>query len=151
MKRAFTFIEILMALIIIAVAGALGLNAYVAIRDDMRLNTLRVRIKQLNVAKQQFIGEYGRLEAERLWGDTSVIPAIAPVNQIGLGEIDTFSNRRYHFLKRYIERPQAAIGEVSPLGTTISTPATINQFYSGTITLDRDNTAVNVIDTISIQ
>ncbi len=133
MKRGFSIIELIIGCLIIGVIASVGLNAYIGLRDKAIVKTAEARLHQLNVAKQQFIAEYGRLEAESMWGN--------PPNNLIAGQADNTSERRYNLLKRYIERPQATLSEFLPLGCTIGaagTPSSVHGTYTATDTRATD-------------
>lgn len=135
MRRGFSIIELIIGCLIVGVIAAVGLNAYIGLRDNAIIKTAEARLHQLNVAKEQFISEYGRLEAERTWKNP-------PDNIIsGSGQTPSDDERRYNLLKRYIERPQAALTEFMPAGCSVVTPADVHGSYSGLDT--KNNKTIN--------
>jgi prepilin-type N-terminal cleavage/methylation domain-containing protein len=122
MKRAFSLVELLVTITVIAIVAGLGLLAFIQSRDNARKNTLQARIRQFNIAKEQYISEFGRLQSEIAWTNAGLQPSP--------------SNARYNLLKRYIERPQQNIAEVVPEGCTLVTPKSVHGLYTGVITLD---------------
>ena len=128
-KHAFSLVELLIVMTIIAGISALGLQAFVHIKDGARKQVLLDRIKQFDIAKQQYLTEWGRMEAESNWTSAAS------------------DDIRYNFLKRYMERPQFSLADATPQGCTIITPANVHGLYSGTIINDSDGYPVTVNDT----
>lgn len=139
MRRAFTLIEMLIVLVLISIVTTLGIQAFVKIRDDARKQTLTARIKQLDIAKEQFIAEYGRLQAETIWAApqlTASYPSSSvPPTFLG-AQTHSDDEERYNLLKRYIERPQDTVANVAPDNCSIITPGNVHTAYQGTIILD---------------
>lgn len=136
MKNGFTLIEIIVTLMIIAIIGAIGVSNLTQIRQKASDRTLQARLTQLEIARKEFIKEYSRLEAERLWANPTDDPNSA---------VDTVPQNRYGLLKRYIERPQNLLSQVPPQGYEITMPATIYLPFQG----ERlsDNTTFSSADT----
>lgn len=124
MKRGFSIIELIVGCLILGVMAAVGLNAYIGLRDNAIAKTAEARLHQLNVAKEQFIAEYGRLEAEAMW--------TTPPNNLISGQTNSVDEKRYNLLKRYIERPQATLAEFLPAGCLVTTPNSVHSTYTGT-------------------
>lgn len=124
MRRGFTIVELIIGCLIIGVIAAVGMNAYINLRDDAISRTAAARLYQLNVAKEQFTAEYGRLEAQNMWS--------SPPNNLIAGQTNSDDEKRYNLLKRYIERPQATLAEFMPAGCTVITPASVYNSYTGT-------------------
>ena len=133
-RRGFTLIEMLVTFLILGIVAAVGINAYINMRDDAITRTVAGRLHQLMIAKEQFITEYGRLEAERIWRTPQTPTANYLVPAMANGQNDTLAERQYNLLKRYIERPQAVLAEFLPAGTTLTTPLNVHGTYTG-----RDN------------
>lgn len=111
--RAFTLIEILLTLVIIGLGVSWGVTNLDKLQRSVSEKTLQGRLKQLGIAKQQFIQESNRVEAEQTWAAT------------------TTSQAHYNILKRYIERPVNSFSEVAPRGCTIITPSSVWNSYTG--------------------
>lgn len=129
MQRGYSLIELIIVCLIIGVVAGMGINAYINMRDDAVNRTVAARLQQLTIAKQQFMSEYGRLEAERIWRT----PTAWTITRAA-GQANTPAEHRYNYMKRYIERPQAALSEFVPAGSTLSVPISIYGTFTG-----RDN------------
>jgi prepilin-type N-terminal cleavage/methylation domain-containing protein len=131
MSRGFTLIEILVVLTIIGIVTAIGVTATNRLRQEATTHMLEARLKQLNIAKGQFIAEWGRIEAELTWADPDRDGNTA----------ETTAQDRYHLLKRYINRPPSTLAEYTPRDCTINTPSSVHALYSGT-----DSTSDTITD-----
>ncbi len=136
-KKAFTLVEMIIVVVLIGLVSTLAVGGFQNIQKDARKRTIAARAQQLNIAKQQYISEFGRLSAETVWA--------SPAGQISLISGQTSSGcaldseRRYNLLKRYIERPQAYLSDCMPEGTTLSTPNTVHGRYRAFLILDSGN------------
>jgi prepilin-type N-terminal cleavage/methylation domain-containing protein len=142
MKRAFSLVELLVTITIIAVVSGLGLLAFIQTRDNARKSTLQARIRQFNIAKQQFVSDFGRLQAKAAWDNPP-----SPQYDVIPGQDNTIDERRYNILKRYIERPQQNLKEVVPEGTVLITPQSVYDLYTGQITMDSNNAQLIIDNT----
>ena len=128
-KKAFSLIELIIVLVIIAIVAGLGVSGLDKMRTQASSKMLQARLKQLNIAKQQFITEWGRIEAQVTWADPDRDGNTA----------ETTDQERYTLLKRYIERPQNSLAEFAPQGCAIITPLSVWDSYTGT-----DSTGANI-------
>ncbi len=117
MNRAFTIIELLIVLSILAVGLGLGLTNLNKIQTETTQKVLVDRLKQLQIAKQQYIQEFGRIEANQGW--TSARGGTEP------------DQACYDLLKRYIERPIKDVSEVVPSGYVLVVPSTVGGIFRG--------------------
>jgi|GEM_PF-2125768 type II secretory pathway pseudopilin PulG len=130
-----SLIEILIVFVIIGIVCTLGVQGLLRLRDDTRVSTVKARIKQLDIAKEQYIAEWGRIEATQNWSNMYRNP---PSGSYIPGQMQDGPEACYNVLKRYIERPQGRLhNDVAPdQGCTIGTPATVLGRYYGVVTLD---------------
>jgi len=152
-RHAFSLIEVLVTFVIIAFACAIGIQGVTQLRDNARRQTMLTRIKQLDIAKEQFIAEYGRAEAESIWTNPQQPPsppAYTPYTTLAsypAGDSDQ-NEYRYAYLKRYIERPSYYLADVSPdSACSVFTPTNVHGTYSGAVTLLGNNsTKIGITD-----
>ncbi len=117
MKHAFTIMELLIVLTILAVGIGLGLTNLNKIQTQTTEKTFVARLKQLQIAKQQYIQEFGRIEAGNAWNAA----------RAGAGA----DQACYDLLKRYIERPIKDVTEVAPTGYVLTVPTTVGGVFRG--------------------
>jgi prepilin-type N-terminal cleavage/methylation domain-containing protein len=110
--RAFTLLEILIVLMILALGIAMGVASFSKIQTTASEKTLQAKLKQLNIARDQLIQEYSRLEAESVWSSAS-------------------DKTRYEYLKRYIEHAATLFSDVAPRGYVIDMPSTVWGHFIG--------------------
>ncbi len=142
---AFSLLEMLIVFVILGFVCAIGIQAVTQLRDNAREQTVLSRIKQLDMAKEQYISENGRAEAEKAWTSPKAPPSpptytlytSAANNSPNYPPGDSDQNEyRYCYLKRYIDRPSYYLVDVSPDSQcSIFTPTNVHGSYSAAVTL----------------